>query len=124
MQHLVRMLIEEEQTPPSTHNPHSHPATQHNSFHRRLQVPLLQVRPINKQHNDTRNSKSNRRSDDPEDTLRLAHVANVLDVHAQVAGDEREREEDDGHDGEDQNGFFLGLGADGDRLASLIGFVS
>jgi hypothetical protein len=116
------MLIEEEQTLHQHTIPTVVPPQQHNSFHLRLQVPRLQVRPHNKQHNDTRNNKSNRRSDDPEDTLRLAHVANVLDVHAQVASDEGEREEDDGHDGEDQNGFFLGLGADGDRLASLIGF--
>lgn len=45
----------------------------------------------------------------PEEPLRGVRVADVSGVHAEVGGDEREREEDYGDDGEDEDGGFLAI---------------
>lgn len=45
--------------------------------------------------------------DGPEDPLIYIHVADVIRVHAQDAGDSAEGEEDNGHDGEGIDGRFL-----------------
>lgn len=53
-------------------------------------------------------------ADSPEVALRQGRVDDALEVHAVVGGEEGEGEEDGSDAGEDEDGFVLGVGDDGE----------
>ena len=53
------------------------------------------------------NHKCQRNRSRPENPLIEVHITDVTSIHAKDGGDSAEREEDDGHDGEDVDGSLL-----------------
>lgn len=64
----------------------------------------------NKQHDQKRDTATHL----PEMALREIGIDDAGEVHAVVGGEEGEREEDDGHAGEDEDGAVLAVGDDGE----------
>lgn len=83
------------------------------------QIALLQARPLDEKHDRHRNDTGYGCGYDPEQALFLVHVAYVLSVHAQVPSHKRERQKNDGRDGEDHYCFVVRLSAYGDGLTGL-----
>lgn len=76
----------------------------------------------NQKHNSNHNSRK-RSSNLPENRLVQLHIPDIRRVHAQVARDEREGEEDCRDDSEDEDGFAVVFLDDFDALAYLLWYV-
>lgn len=70
--------------------------------------------PKHQRQNKHQQEKPNGSTDGPEIAFAARGVDDALEVHAEIGSEEGEGEEDDGHAGEDEDGFVLGVGDDGE----------
>lgn len=92
------------------------PKFQPQSIHDPLPHPRLLI--SDKNHHGE-NHKSHGKRNGPEQPLAAIGRPDIDSIHPEIAGDERQRKEDDGDDGEDQNGFVVRFRFEGNRLRGL-----
>lgn len=64
--------------------------------------------------NKNQQKHTNRSTHSPKISFAAIGIHNALEVHAEVRGEKRQGEEDDGDAGEDEDGVVLGVGDDGE----------
>jgi hypothetical protein len=84
--------------------------------HHRPHKPLPKLPPKRIKTNKQNNKKRDRATDLPEKRLVLPSVGYALEVHAEIGREEGERQEDDGDAGEQEDGFILAVGHDGELV--------
>lgn len=73
---------------------------------------MRQLMPERKHRRQNNKHERQRPTQSPKVRFAFRSVDDALEVHAEIRGKKGKREEDDGHAGEDEDGFVLGIGHD------------
>ena len=77
----------------------------------------MRQRPIKRRRDrNAQNHKGNRRANGPKQRLPALHVPQIARVHAEIARNEGQRQEDDSDDGEDDDSLVVAFGLEGNGL--------